>query len=476
MRTNHWQSCLKAPSSGSTPPGHNPRRLAGWAALVLAAGLACSGADSASWPMPPGIPMFPPGVRTADVKQGDMVLPCQVCRVSFSGTPPANDAPASAVCVKFSPDGKFLAAATAAGDVRLMDIYGNREVWKAARPAGTTQALAFSPEGDRVFLAGMAPALTVACLDAGSGQQRWTRAVETPEAATPAAGATARVLALAGGDALAWTEGGAETAGAGCVVRLAADGAVKWQCQGKAVGEAPISAAALSLSSDALFVLTGAARTGKGETVQLRANALCRLNLDSGAVGESLAIDASLLAPVAEQPAVVARVVIAEDGKAGALLTPGGKVLRLPLEDGGKWNISPPVASGVGAMVRLPDGSLCLASADALWAMGADGNEIWSIRDGRRFRGLWASRDGRWLITAVTQKVDGPRGTGMLLIAPGWEGEGTARIAYLYRVEGDVFPASDMAGDGSAFAVIEIPRTDPGSGRTSGTFQVHVVR
>ncbi|OPZ30523.1 MAG: hypothetical protein BWZ02_00725 [Lentisphaerae bacterium ADurb.BinA184] len=442
--------------------------------IVLGIAALAEEAMPPAWPMPPGIPMFPPGVRTPDVKQGEMVLPCQVCKVTVEDAARAPGEPAvlAAVRVAFSPDGRLLAVGTAAGEVRLVDVYANRERWKAAAVLDALDTVDFSNDGKSVCVAGSTAELAVVCLDAETGAVRWKTAIE-PLTAAAAAHLRARLLPLPGGELLFAAESASSLSGP--LVRLAADGSVRWRQPAAPGAGVPLLASAVTPDGGRILLLTGGgAERPDGPFPR---NAFCIVDPASGKVTGKVAVEAVALQASPQTAPVRPRIAFAGDGTAGCLLLPDGTLRRFatdkPLELKPVPN-APPRTTGVAV---LPGGRLCAVSDDAVTGLGPDDTRLWSLQDGRCFAGPWASAEGRWVTACATDRAEDNKArpsSGMLLLAPDWEGEAAAKIAFLYRLEGHVGPVGAMAADGSAFVVVEMGVAKPKAGEASAAPQIHV--
>ena len=68
------------------------------------------------------------------------------------------------------------------------------------------------------------------------------------------------------------------------------------------------------------------------------------------------------------------------------------------------------------------------------------------------------------------------RDSGAMLFDTHRPGGGSAKLVYYYQVEGLTFFHADLAPDGSALAVVEVPYQDPKTGMLVWSYQVHVVR
>ena len=112
-----------------------------------------------------------PSVKVYDTATGEL-------KAEFSHVPPV-------LSVCFSPDSRFLAAGNMMGEVRVWDVGDNRQVaswttpdftsWgiiKSHHYIGGIFSLAFSPDGDELFLCGMGPMRDPM---AGNGKQTWQR-------------------------------------------------------------------------------------------------------------------------------------------------------------------------------------------------------------------------------------------------------------------------------------------------------------
>jgi outer membrane protein assembly factor BamB len=116
-------------------------------------------------------------------------------------------------------------------------------------------------------------------------------------------------------------------------------------------------------------------------------------------------------------------------------------------------------------------------NANTIHVVSAEGKVAWRYRSGHKYQGFWTSADGRWMMTCVRRETaDGALDAGAMLFDTHRPGGGTSKLAYYYQVEGLSFFHADMAHDGSAIAIIEIPYRRPDTGQIVGAYQVHVVR
>jgi hypothetical protein len=115
--------------------------------------------------------------------------------------------------------------------------------------------------------------------------------------------------------------------------------------------------------------------------------------------------------------------------------------------------------------------------ANTLHAVGPDGEVRWRYRSGHEYQNFRTSADGRWLVTAVNRDDERlGRDSGLMLFDTRRPGGGSAKLVYYYQVEGLTFFHTDLARDGSAAAVVEVPYQDPQTGTLVGAYRMHVVR
>jgi len=115
--------------------------------------------------------------------------------------------------------------------------------------------------------------------------------------------------------------------------------------------------------------------------------------------------------------------------------------------------------------------------ANTIHAVGENGRVRWRYRSGHEYQNFWTSAEGRWLATCVNRDDERTgRDAGGMLFDTHRPGGGSAKFVFYYRVEGLTFFHADLARDGSAFALVEVPYQDPQTGMLVGSYQVHVVR
>ncbi len=116
-------------------------------------------------------------------------------------------------------------------------------------------------------------------------------------------------------------------------------------------------------------------------------------------------------------------------------------------------------------------------NANTINVVDEKGDIMWRFKSGHVYQNFWTSMDGRWVLTSVKKEdpVTG-RESGAMLFDTHRPGGGSSKIVFYYQVKGISFFHADIARDGSAFAIIEVPYKDPKTGKLVGTYQVHVVR
>jgi hypothetical protein len=131
--------------------------------------------------------------------------------------------------------------------------------------------------------------------------------------------------------------------------------------------------------------------------------------------------------------------------------------------------------AGAGRHVVTPPGPH--PHANTIDAVDADGTVRWRYRSGHVYQNFWTSADGRWLLTCAMRNDERTgRDAGGMLFDTRRRGGGSAKLVYYYEVEGSTFFHADIARDGSAFAIVEMPYLDTEACRLIGSFQLHVVR
>src|SRR5690606_18611764 len=135
---------------------------------------------------------------------------------------------------------------------------------------------------------------------------------------------------------------------------------------------------------------------------------------------------------------------------------------------------SVPNADSMEHVVRPPGPH---PNANTINVVGPDGKVAWRFRGGHTYQNFWTSADGRWMLTCA-QKEEENLGVeaGAMLFDAHRPGGGSAKLVYMYRVEGMVFFHADLARDGSAVAIVECPYVDPRTRQLTGSYQVHVLR
>ncbi len=116
-------------------------------------------------------------------------------------------------------------------------------------------------------------------------------------------------------------------------------------------------------------------------------------------------------------------------------------------------------------------------NANMINVIDQKGRIKWRYKSGHSYENFWSSKDGRWILTTVKRKrQNNRREFGVLLFDTHRPGGGSSKLVYYYQVEGLSFFQADIARDGSAIALAEIPYISPDTGKLVGTYQVHIVR
>lgn len=289
------------------------------------------------------------------------------------------DSQAPARGAAFSPDGRWLATASAAGIVALRRMPGLKVTWRLEHPGGAT-AVAFAPGGGPLATSGYDG--TIRLWDSATGR-------------------ALRVLRGARGTiwSLDYSPDGALLAAAGedGIVRIwsAADGRLlrRLAGHGRNVWEARFSPDGKRLASGSFDSTARLWDSATGESLATLADH------EQAVVGLDWSPDGRLLATGGDDSTI--RLRRAADGKAVRRLDVGNHAYKLAFSPDGRWLVNAGRARGaIGTFWHGLTGAGAEGRAVRLWRV-ADGALVQALATPEDVMHVAFSPDGRWLVTSA---------------------------------------------------------------------------
>lgn len=407
---------------------------------------------SADWPAA----LLPPGVRTEDAASGGMMFPVLLAEVVFPLAPDAQASALPLLRLDFSPDGKQLAIGCAGVGIRLLDIYGNRQVWEQGGEAfANLETLAFSACGKQIYLAGGGK---MTALSAHDGSPQWG-----VPAGLPSGKGGLQVVPVAEGAILYATGNGAASPGAARLIDV--EGKPVWtHTPGEGGTLVAVSAAGSTVGLLEVVSAPDQAGTRQARVALLDAKtgeARADYAFPTEKVDGPVAAGASLSVSADEK-----LVAVALPGSEPFVLAVGDKLLPEVLRTGGGVFRDAMCGGSVSAgfLGSLPDKTKTVA-ADGMpttfLALDVASRKKWRVEGMFVAGSLVASADGRWLAVLADQlPARGSRGRGLALFDTRGQGRGEQHIAYTYTTRETPPGIVAMADDGSAIAFGEFRELD----------------
>jgi len=430
-------------------------------------------------------------------------------------------------CVRFSPDSKRLAVGTYGGYLRVFDALSGKVLHQMRIPEGMAKRLAWSPDGERLYVGEQSPDANLFALDATQNYRLlWkVRLADALETSRPAADdsygryslpavydlhvAEDGRLFVAGAHSWRVQDGDrTRTRNRSQIVSLDPEGAVLWRFPEQ---PAPVTIVSLGLDPAGTRVATFVHQTQPREEGQeLDSGTLYVLDGKTGRriAGEKIPPD-----PHFERAESWDSVAVSPTGDRVALGLQDGRAILYGVEE---EKLAPQAQFDLGRAVlvgKIPIAAAAsyarifgdrlylqtqnthipLASSQAalappsmhrganmLTATDLAGRKQWLYRGPFSLSGSWTDRTragGRWLLS-TSRELPGaaePGQYGALVFDLAREGSGSQKLDYYYATEGPVFALADISPDGRLIAVVEIPALRPNGRDLFGTHQVHVV-
>jgi outer membrane protein assembly factor BamB len=477
--------------------------------------------------MPADASALPASCRRPDSGKGDVVVPYVIRKVPLgdvSYLAKAGGQPDT--FVRFSPDGRLLAVGTFLGRIKLLDVYANRTLWDKRIAEGIVKQIDFSPDGKQLYYGEQSVDGFLYAADAGSGETLWRfRLADDLETSPPPPKdslygvyqlpACFRLKTLADGDLLVlglhcWGDHTrTESMTRLCrVYRFSPEGTVRWAFP----ADGPMPLGLIHMDGDRagrrVAVLAASTAGNTPHDCPYRPGSIYVLDGRTGKLVGGHTFEP--LEPHFEQVQFWQSVSVGPQGKLASLGLHDGRTFLVDLDTAKPEKTfafgAPIPISGVPVSARstytllAPDSVAYFQTANStvpyvgrrqhvvappgphpwanhIHAVGLDGQVRWRYQSGHEYQNFWTSADGRWMLTCVNKddKRTG-RDSGAMLFDTRRPGGGTAKLVYPYQVEGLTFFHADLARDGSALAVVEVPYQDPETGMLVGFYQVHVVR
>lgn len=433
--------------------------------------LLCVASAYGAWPEA----LLPPGVRVENAPPGGMTFPVLLAEVVLPVEKDTAPQALPRVALAYSPDGKHLAVATQS-DVRLIDVYKNREAWRNSGISATV-GLTFTQNGKSIIAlsdkGGSAKTLTAADGKVVGTAKLWQKPPTEALRLIPCGDASALVVAPA--------------AAAGSTFGGTVKGLDPKAAQSAQLANASLADDEILLSAAAegpvLAVLTAKPTADKENKLNYRMiwtrhgeNPGERTHAHSVPCPEGISGPAGSVSLTPDGGWAVTAFLGADP--IATRTRPGSDdpvILRT-----GNGSFTEVVAGSANAIVYVgtipPRGETVEPGLPTdLIVMNPETKEKWYLRG--RFLGenVAVSTDGRWIaILADEVPARGARGRGLILLDNQIPGKGEQKIAYTYTTETPPPGPLTMASDGSSIAFVEY---NPNHDKTGGpALIINVIR
>jgi hypothetical protein len=400
--------------------------------------------------------LLPPGVRVENAPPGAMTFPVLLAELILPLDKLTDQTKLPELHLAFSPDSTLLAVA-GQGEIRIIEIYRNKERWKQKAPEGLS-GLCFSGDGSVLFAVGdNGKAFIEFSTETGAregSEALFAKRLSLDASLYPVGSRSMIVL----GRCLAGSEKMKAVKGIGSDAEPLAS-ALQKTCKGMIPLDLDIRSSVCALLASGGTPSSGAEkpdiqavifrRQGKKMTSQIHKIPAPEQSVDELMHGRIALSGDGTTCAVAYRGCDPMALKVGESGiTAEAIPTGGGRFGE--------------AAAGSAEMVAflgaLPPRGETLAEGappNTLAVLNPVSRKKWMLQGTFTPGALEASDDGRWIVVlAEALPARGPRGQGLILIDNNMPGTGDKKIAYTYTSKAASGPLT-MATDGSAVAFVE---------------------
>lgn len=432
--------------------------------------------------------------------------------------------PAKPTIVAFSAEGKNIAIATDAGHLAIVEALTGKKVWKTRISEGYVKHVAFSNDGNRLYIGEQAADGYIYCYDISASAKRasrqlWKyRTADDIESSTPPDPSSvyawvqypgpSRMLTLPDGDVLvasvhSWTKDNVQQKKSQLYRFAGKTGNVKWKWP--AAGALPKVLRWFDVSADGKTLALVADASGKGN------GQLVVINVETGA--EQWHANFEPLTPYFEGVTFWRGVSISPNGKFINVTTDDGRAFIFSALTGKQsqqepsWhqNLATPLEVS-GVPILATSGTIGATDALALFVTGDTyipyhlqkgaqrpttahpngmtlfayswtGEKDWQWQLENMPQGLRVDATGRYAVLAVSKRSQNPNESlhGVSIFDLAAAGSGLAKYLYTYRTEGQLpYDTLAISADGTYIAVVEVPLVLPDE-TVRGKNRVHIL-